>query len=188
MSGLRRKSRTPALTLPDYLRPGLSLVFIGLNPGRYSAQMGKYFARSTNRFWPALSASGLTGSEVRAGDERLLFERGIGFTDVVKRATGQIGELTQNEIAAGARRLRRKLEKYAPAVACVIGVSGLRWLFGLPQKERIEPGPQQLRIGTTVFYLLPSTSAANAHYRREQIEEEFRRFASWLSAQGIRFC
>lgn len=150
--------------------------------------MGKYFARSTNRFWPALSASGLTGSEVRAGDERLLFEHGIGFTDVVKRATGQIEELTQEEIAAGARRLRRKLEKYAPAVACVIGVSGLRWLFGLPQKERIEPGPQQLRIGTTVFYLLPSTSAANAHYRREQIEEEFRRFASWLSAQGIRFC
>lgn len=150
--------------------------------------MGKYFARSTNRFWPALSASGLTGSEVRAGNERLLFEHGIGFTDVVKRTTGQIEELTQEEIAAGARRLRRKLEKYAPAVACVIGVSGLRWLFGLPQKERIEPGPQQLRIGTTVFYLLPSTSAANAHYRREQIEEEFRRFASWLSAQGIRFC
>ncbi|MDZ7269085.1 MAG: mismatch-specific DNA-glycosylase [candidate division KSB1 bacterium] len=188
MSSLRRKSRTPSLTLPDYLRPGLQLLFIGLNPGRYSAQTGKYFARPSNRFWPALSASGLLGGSVQAGDEAMLLERGIGFTDVVKRATGQIGELTAQEIAAGARALRRKLERHAPRVACVIGVSGMRWLFALPQRERIEPGPQPWRIATTVFYLLPSTSPANAHYRREQIVAEFRRCANWLAAHGIRFC
>ena len=45
-------------TLPDYLRPGLDVVFVGLNPGCYSAQVGHYFAFKPNRFWSALSASG----------------------------------------------------------------------------------------------------------------------------------
>ena len=40
-------------TLPDYLEPGLDLVFVGINPGLYSVAQGHYFARKTSRFWPA---------------------------------------------------------------------------------------------------------------------------------------
>jgi TDG/mug DNA glycosylase family protein len=58
------------LTLPDYLRPGLKLVFIGLNPGLYSARAGKYFARKANRFWPALSAAHFFDRTVIPGDEK----------------------------------------------------------------------------------------------------------------------
>ena len=36
-------------TLPDYLAPGLDIVFVGINPGRYSAEVGHYFATSRNR-------------------------------------------------------------------------------------------------------------------------------------------
>jgi len=50
----------PFPTLPDYLQPGLDLVFVGINPGLYSVQRGHYFARSTSRFWPAFSASKLS--------------------------------------------------------------------------------------------------------------------------------
>ena len=82
------------LTLPDYLRRGLKLVFIGLNPGLYSAQQKKYYARATNRFWPALSAANYFGRQLQPGDERMLFAKGVGFTDVVKRASGQIDELS----------------------------------------------------------------------------------------------
>ena len=61
MSGEKRKLEKvwTGATLPDYLRPGLDIVFVGLNPGLYSAQVGRYFAHKQNRFWPALSASGL---------------------------------------------------------------------------------------------------------------------------------
>ena len=31
-------------TLPDYLKPGLEVVFVGINPGDYSASVGKYYA------------------------------------------------------------------------------------------------------------------------------------------------
>jgi TDG/mug DNA glycosylase family protein len=175
------------LTLPDYLRPGLKLVFIGLNPGLYSARAGKYFARKTNRFWPALSASNFFGKEVKAGDEKILFERGIGFTDVVERATAQIDELTQDEILAGAKVLRRKIEKFSPNTACFVGLTGFRWVFKMPNKVKIKPGPQNEKIGATSIYVLPSTSPANAHYLFPQMMEEFRRFKLWLEKLQIAF-
>jgi TDG/mug DNA glycosylase family protein len=180
-------SSASSLTLPDYLRPGLKLVFIGLNPGLYSARAGKYFARKANRFWQALSASRLFGREVAAGDEKRLFEKGIGFTDVVKRATAQIDELTRDEITAGAKMLRRKLTKFSPAVACFIGLNGFRWVFEVPVKTPIMPGPQLERIGATRIYVLPSTSPANAHFSFGQIVEEFRRLRAWLEGANITF-
>ena len=45
-------------TLPDYLAPGLDIIFVGINPGSYSAQVGHYFAGPRNRFWPAINRSG----------------------------------------------------------------------------------------------------------------------------------
>jgi TDG/mug DNA glycosylase family protein len=178
------------LTLPDYLCPGLKLVFVGLNPGLYSARAGKYFARKTNRFWPALSASRLFNMEVTAGDEKALFEKDIGFTDVVKRATAQIDELTQEEIIAGAKLLRRKLKKFSPDAVCFIGLTGFRWVFEVPVKTKIMPGPQNARIGANPtgaarIYVLPSTSPANAHFSFEQIVEEFRRLKAWLEEANI---
>ena len=78
-------------TLPDYLQPGLDIVFIGINPGLYSLRRGHYFARSTSRFWPAFSKSKLSQrmrNELKV--EKLLPEHdsslprfGIGLTDVV---------------------------------------------------------------------------------------------------------
>ncbi|MGH7453415.1 MAG: mismatch-specific DNA-glycosylase [bacterium] len=180
-------SGASSLTLPDYLRPGLKLVFIGLNPGLYSARAGKYFARKTNRFWPALSASRFFGSEVSAGDEKALFEKDIGFTDVVKRATAKIDELTQDEIITGAKMLRRKIEKFSPAVACFIGLTGFRWVFEAPIKTKVIPGPQNERIGATRIYVLPSTSPANAHFSLKQIVEEFRLLKAWLEDANITF-
>jgi len=35
-------------TLPDLLRPGLDLVFVGINPGETSARRGHYYANPGN--------------------------------------------------------------------------------------------------------------------------------------------
>ena len=82
-------------TLPDYLRPGLDVVFVGINPGAYSARVGKYFATPQNRFWPALNRSGIVdaGRDLRPGDEAWLADLGLGFTDVVKRASSSASSL-----------------------------------------------------------------------------------------------
>lgn len=169
------------LTLPDYLRPGLKLVFIGLNPGLYSAQQGKYFARKTNRFWPALSRANFFDREVNAGDEKKLFEQGVGFTDVVKRATAQIDELTREEIAAGARALQHKIKKFSPAAVCFLGITGFRWVFQIPAQHRVAPGPQIETLGVSRVYVLPSPSPANAHSSLPALAAELRKLKSWLA-------
>jgi len=175
------------LTLPDYLRPGLHLVFVGLNPGLYSAQTGKYFARPTNRFWPALSQANFFGREVKAGDEKILFEQGVGFTDVVKRATAQIDELTRDEIIADAQKLRRKIKNFSPAAVCLLGVTGFRWVFQIPAQRQVALGPQTEIIGASRVYVLPSPSPANAHSSLPALAAEFRQLKIWLRRIGINY-
>jgi len=92
-------------TLPDYLRPGLNLIFIGINPGLYSVRRGHYFARTTSRFWPAFSKSKLSAqmrrelklNQLLSEHDSLLPRFGIGLTDVVKRPSANASELTPTD-------------------------------------------------------------------------------------------
>ena len=160
-------------TLPDLLREGLDLVFIGINPSVYSAAQGHYFARKTNRFWPALSGSVLSLPLRQAlGVERLepvhdaaLLAHGIGFTDVVKRPTARADELSPREYADGARELAAKLESFRPRIACFHGMMGYRPFLRViaPDLPKPELGEQPLRIGQTRLFVIPNPSPANAH-------------------------
>src|ERR1700693_2386117 len=113
------------MTLPDLLRDGLDLVFIGINPSLYSVAQGHYFARKTNRFWPAFSRSVLSEPARRAlSVDRLepfhdaaLLEHGFGFTDVVRRASARAHEVSPEEFVAGARDLAARLERFRPRIA-----------------------------------------------------------------------
>ena len=71
-------------TLPDYLAPGLDIVFIGLNPSTISVLAGHYFANPRNRFWTAFNQSGLVTQDGLAeplGPEQdhTLLQHGIGL-------------------------------------------------------------------------------------------------------------
>jgi TDG/mug DNA glycosylase family protein len=161
-------------TLPDLLKPGLDIVFVGINPSVFSATRGHYFARPTNRFWPCLSRSILSlaarralGVEtLRPEHDRALLDHGIGFTDVVKRASPKASDVAPSEFAAGVRRLSATLERYRPRIACFHGVTGYRHvqraLAGT--KAEIRLGLQDLRLGPTLLYLVPNPSGANAHF------------------------
>ena len=161
------------ITLPDLLRPGLDLVFIGINPSVYSVAQGHYFARKTNRFWPAFSRSVLSASARRAlGVDRLepvhdvmLSNHGIGFTDVVKRPTARADELSVEEYAAGARTLVAKLETFRPRIACFHGMMGYRPFLRVHAPGLLNPvlGEQPFLVGETRLFVVPNPSPANAH-------------------------
>src|SRR5471030_2188044 len=102
----------PDQTLPDYLEPDLKLVFIGINPGVYSAQVGHYYARPGNLFWWALSNSVLINKTLGPENDAELLNYKIGLTDVVKRPTNSSGELTQEEYDEGAKRTVQLIERY----------------------------------------------------------------------------
>jgi len=166
----------PFHTLPDLLAPGLRLVFVGINPSVYAAERGHYFARQTNRFWPALSCSTLS-APIRAtlGRERLVPEDdvllpdfGIGFTDVVKRPTPNASGLTPDDFRTWAPQLFANLGRYRPSVACFHGVVGyrafLKYALGAGEKD-LQLGLQPRTLGETRIFLVPNPSPANAHFR-----------------------
>lgn len=168
----------PFRTLPDYLTPGLRIVFIGINPGLLSVDRGHYFARSTSRFWPALARSCLSepirqalGRETLGPeDDARLLEFGIGFTDVVKRPGPNAAELKPADYAQWAPRLLERLTRFEPRVACFHGVTAYRAFTSYALDSPREPaplGPQTRTLGATRIFLAPNPSPANAHFRLE---------------------
>ncbi len=152
-------------TLPDYLREGLDIVFVGLNPGLYSARVGHYFAMPQNRFWRALSASGLVPHAVGPEDDIRLLDWGIGLTDVVKRPTSGIHEVSRSEFRRGAKVLREKLLYHKPRIVCFVGLTGYRVCCGALSML----GPQAGSLGESQVFVIPSTSPRNAHYSLDDI-------------------
>jgi TDG/mug DNA glycosylase family protein len=153
--------------VPDLLGPGLRLLFVGINPGLWSAATGSHFARPGNRFYPALAAAGITEYLIRAGDgmaeqdRNHLIARGVGITNIVPRATARADELAGDELRAGARELVRKIGALGPQVVAVAGISAYRVAFGQP-KARL--GRQPERIAGAELWAVPNPSGLNAHY------------------------
>src|SRR5882757_2656834 len=46
--------------VPDLVAKDLIVLFAGINPGLYTAAIGRHFGRPGNRFWPALQGGGFT--------------------------------------------------------------------------------------------------------------------------------
>ncbi len=113
-------------TLPDLLKEGLDIVFVGINPSVYSARAGHYFANPRNRFWRAFNAAGLAPEPLGPQDDARCLELGIGFTDLVKRPTPSAAELLAAEVREGARALHEKLLRFQPLIACFQGVTCFR--------------------------------------------------------------
>jgi double-stranded uracil-DNA glycosylase len=179
-------------TLPDYLESKLDVVFIGINPGLYSVQKGHYFARGTTRFWRALSASKLSRpirlalnlEVLRPEHDVELPHFGIGFTDLIKRPTANVRNLSQSEFKEWAPILVRKLQTYAPGVACFHGLMGFRPFAKYIFKGVVSPahGPQPQTIGLTRLFVVPNPSGANAHFTVRDQAMWYNRLADYIEA------
>jgi len=169
--------------LPDHVRPGLRLLVCGMNPGRYSAWYGMFFARPGNLFWPAMRAAGLVPPASGPGEEAWLCrERGIGFTDVVKRPTGGVEEVGEEEWRAGAARLRALVRRLRPRAVCLVGLRGARAVLG----PSARPGPQAEPLEGVPCFALPATSGRQAAYGRREVFAWFRALARWLEGVAPR--
>jgi TDG/mug DNA glycosylase family protein len=161
-------------TLPDLLRKNLDVLFIGINPSLYSVAQGHYFARKTNRFWPAFSRSilslairkALGVEQLLPEHDRLLPDYGFGFTDAVKRASARATDVTPAEFLEGVASLVKKLESFAPRIACFHGIMAYRPFYRALTGTKDEPqlGVQELCIAKTRLFLAPNPSPANAHF------------------------
>ncbi len=158
-------------TLPDYLTAGLDLVFVGLNPGLQSVRAGHYFASPRNRFWRAANRAGIFDPTIWAEEDHWAVEQGIGFTDVVKRASGGASDLRAADYRCWSPVLRDKLERFSPRIVCFHGVVayGNFLKYGLAVTESPGLGPQHREIGVSKVFVTPNPSPANAVYSMDDL-------------------
>ncbi len=156
-------------TLPDYLKHGLDIVFVGINPGMRSAQVGHYFASPRNRFWPAINRSGLLSESLDAGTDKRIIEQGIGFTDVVKRPSSSASDLRAADFRKWSPVLKEKLERFQPLIVCFHGATAYRNYLKYAEgvSERPVLGVQPRIIGRSKVFLVPNPSPANAAFSLE---------------------
>lgn len=147
--------------LPDVIAPGLNVLFVGINPGLYSAAIGHHFGRPGNRFWPALHQGGFTPRQYSPFEDHDLLALRLGITNVVPRATARADELAAEEMVAGAAALRRKVRKHRPRFVAFLGVTVYR--VGLARPEA-KVGRQPDPLDGAITWVLPNPSGLNAHY------------------------
>ncbi len=155
-------------TRPDLLRPGLDLVFVGINPGEESARRGHYYAHSGNRFWRALSTSGLAPRDVTFEDDSWLSEAcGIGFTDVVKRVVTDSSKVTGAEVIKAIPRFRERIAAASPRIICFTGGRQCDDVF--PDLRAATGWGQQLpaTLEGAEVWVMPFTSGLAARWRDE---------------------
>jgi TDG/mug DNA glycosylase family protein len=164
-------------TLPDLIAPGVRLLFVGINPGLWTAATQTHFARPGNRFYPALLAAGIIerplqhASGMTATDRDYLTDRGIGITNIVHRATARADELTPAELRDGRLQLDELVLRYAPRVVAILGITAYRTAFQRPQAA---PGPQQEALGAAMLWVVPNPSGLNAHATAASLATAYR--------------
>ena len=126
--------------MPDLVGPATRLLFVGINPGLRTAAIQTHFGKPGNRFWPALHRAGILEEAVDVTDpmtdevKASLLARGIGISNLVRRATARADELTAAELREGADLLVDLVERVRPRVVAVLGVTAYRTAFGLPTR------------------------------------------------------
>jgi TDG/mug DNA glycosylase family protein len=155
----------------DVVGPDLRVLFVGINPGLYTAATGHHFARPGNRFWPALHAAGFSARLLHPSEQRELLSRGYGITNLVNRATATADEVAPEEFIAGRRRLAAKVRRWKPRIVAFLGVGAYCHAFGM---RRASLGEQPKRFEGARVWVLPNPSGLNANYQLGALVDLFR--------------
>ncbi|WP_072688045.1 mismatch-specific DNA-glycosylase [Rhodococcus marinonascens] len=152
--------------VPELIGQDCRLLFVGINPGLWTAATGAHFARPGNRFYPALLAAGIIERAIDPtdgmsdADRNYLVERGVGITNLARRATAKADELTAEELAAGGERLRVMVRDNVPRVVAIAGVTAYRTAFG---QRGAKKGKQPGGFEGAELWVVPNPSGLNAH-------------------------
>jgi TDG/mug DNA glycosylase family protein len=153
-------------SVPDLVGPGLKLLFVGINPGLWTAATQTHFAHPGNRFYPALRLAGIVDRDLDRGrgmtdaDRAYLTGRGIGITNLVNRATARADELSPTELVAGRTRLEAFVASHHPVVVAIAGLTAYRVAFANPKASG---GEQPDLLAGARLWVVPNPSGLNAH-------------------------
>ena len=167
-------------SVPDLVADGVLLLFVGINPGLWTAAAQAHFARRGNRFYPALHRAGLSRRLIDASagmtnaDAADLIGRGIGITNIVNRATARADELSPAELRLGAAELEARVAALQPVVTLILGLTAYRQAFDRPKAVA---GWQDEGLPRTRLMVTGNPSGLNAHESVDSLAERFRQAA-----------
>jgi len=200
------KSDWSELRLKDRIRPGLRVLFVGINPGVRSAITGHHFAGYSNRFWKLLSDSRLAPEPITYEDDDRLPEWDLGITNLIARPSPGINDLRPAEYLEGWKVLDGKIRRYRPGVVALVGVTvyraiqplldgapsaaaGRRPAAATPAGTRLSVvGPQPVTIHCARVFVLPNPSGRNANFTYAEMLEAFLRLRRWTEQVRRGYC
>ena len=143
--------------LPDQLRAGLRLVFVGTAASTRSARVGHYYAHPGNRFWRALHEAGITSRRHEPHESASLLELGIGFTDLSKSGAGMDHQIARHSFDVAG--FKAKIESYRPGTIAFTSKKAASLFFGRPTGA-LALGRQPSMQGMPDIFVLSSPSGA----------------------------
>ncbi len=160
--------------LPDVLEPGLTVVFCGTAVGATSAQVHAYYAGRGNQFWQVLFRTGLMPRKLNPHEFHTLAKYGIGLTDLAKIRSGSDKAISSSDLDIP--DFCSKIKKFTLKVVAFNGKASARAFFG----HSVDCGgpKRDERIGETVIFVLPSTSAVARKYWDESHWRELADFVT----------
>lgn len=172
-------------TLPDHLKVGLSVVFIGINPGLRSAELGHHYAGHANRFWKLLNDAGFSPDLLTFHDDGRLPTLGVGLTNLVSRPTKSVQELTVEEYRRGLRDLGKKMVTYRPRIMALLGLGMAKYVLPPGSRGgRLRVGLQEQTFQGIPVFVLPNPSGRNAHYSYDEMKTRYRELKTYSDRLG----
>jgi TDG/mug DNA glycosylase family protein len=169
--------------LRDRIRPGVRVLFVGINPGVRSALTGHHFAGFSNRFWKLLYESRLVPEPISYEDDDRLPGWGYGITNIVPRPTPGIDTLERQEFVAGRPHPAAEDPAFRPAVVALVGVTVFRALFP-ERRTRCRWGSSRNGSATRSSSCCRTPSGRNANYSYAEMVAAFRALARFASRNG----
>lgn len=171
--------------VPDLLGADLRLLFVGINPGLWTAAVQTHFAHPSNRFYPALFEAGIITRPIdpAAGmsdaDREHFVARGLGLTNLVRRATARADELSAAELREGGKRLHDLVAECRPRVVAIAGITAYRSAFKVPAaRAGLQPGT----FAGASLWVVPNPSGLNAH---ESVSSLAQAYSEPAQAAGV---
>ncbi|KIV95757.1 hypothetical protein PV10_03373 [Exophiala mesophila] len=199
-----RDPHSPDNKLVDSLRPGLTLVCIGLNPGLMTAATGHAYAHPSNRFWHLLYESGITSKKHHPSETRDLMDLySIGNTNICARPTRSGDGLTREEMQQGALLLDSKIAELRPEAVVIVGkgIWEAVWMMKKGETKFKDPGfhwgwqDRDMQLGRVMgnngqvvwpgskTFVATSTSGLAATLRPEEKLAIWRPLGDWMIAK-----
>jgi double-stranded uracil-DNA glycosylase len=166
--------------VPDLVGDDCRLLFVGINPGLWTAATQTHFCHPSNRFYPALGRAGIIDWTVDPETGMTDVQReefvalGMGITNLVPRATVRASELSRTELRHGGERLRDLVGEMSPRLVAVAGVTAFREAF---RDRRAALGRQGSDLGAAALWVIPNPSGLNAHETIDTLADWYRKVA-----------